>query len=117
MLLQPEKQWIECQVPVRIHHIRRGYADKWSSGIFSRPRDALVDVRASNKRDLLQELASRAAAALDLPADRICGELLKREELGSTGTGGGVAIPPARMSAIKKPFGMLVPLKPPIKFN
>jgi PTS system nitrogen regulatory IIA component len=84
---------------------------------FLSPADALVDVRASNKRRLLQELASRAAAALDLPADRICSELLKREELGSTGTGGGVAIPHARIAEIKKPFGMLVRLKQGIKFD
>jgi nitrogen PTS system EIIA component len=84
---------------------------------FLSPADALVDVSASNKRRLLQELASRAAAALDLSADRICSELLKREELGSTGTGGGIAIPHARMPEIKKPFGMLVRLKQPIKFD
>jgi PTS system nitrogen regulatory IIA component len=84
---------------------------------FLSPADALADVRASDKRRLLQELASRAAAALDLPADRICSELIKREELGSTGTGGGIAIPHARMPEIKKPFGMLVRLKHPIKFD
>jgi PTS system nitrogen regulatory IIA component len=84
---------------------------------FLSPADALVDVRASNKRRLLQELASRAAAAIELPADRICSELLKREDLGSTGTGGGIAIPHARMPEIKKPFGMLVRLKQPIAFD
>jgi PTS system nitrogen regulatory IIA component len=84
---------------------------------FLSPADALVDVRASNKRRLLQELASRAAAALELPADRICSELLKREDLGSTGTGGGIAIPHARLPEIKKPFGMLVRLKQPIAFD
>jgi len=84
---------------------------------FLSPTDALVDVRASGKRRLLQELATRAATALGLSADRICGELLKREELGSTGTGGGIAIPHARMPEIKKPFGMLVRLKRPIKFD
>jgi PTS system nitrogen regulatory IIA component len=63
---------------------------------FLAPTDTLVDVRASDKTRLLQDLARRAAAALNLAAERISAELLKREELGSTGTGGGVAAPPGR---------------------
>ena len=66
---------------------------------FLAPSRRLVDVRASDKARLLQELARRAAAVLDLDADAVAGALLKREELGSTGTGGGVAIPHARLPA------------------
>jgi PTS system nitrogen regulatory IIA component len=68
---------------------------------FLSPKHVLIDIRASDKASLLRELARLAAAALDLPADRISGELLKREELGSTGTGGGVAIPHAATVARK----------------
>jgi PTS system nitrogen regulatory IIA component len=81
------------------------------------PNDALVDVRAADKGRLLQELAERAAAALKLPADRIATELRKREELGSTGTGGGVAIPHARMAEVKRPFGTALRLRQPIDFD
>ncbi len=84
---------------------------------FLSPADALVDVRASDKRGLLREVAGRAATALRLPADRIYGELLKREALGSTGTGGAVAIPHARLPEIKKPFGVLMRLAQPIDFD
>ena len=84
---------------------------------FLSPSDALVDVRAADKDRLLQELAERAATALHLPADRIASELRKREDLGSTGTGGGVAIPHARMAEVKKPFGVLVRLRQPIAFD
>jgi PTS system nitrogen regulatory IIA component len=52
---------------------------------FLSPTDTLVDIRASNKTRLLQELAGRAAASLNLAAERISAEILKREELGSTG--------------------------------
>jgi nitrogen PTS system EIIA component len=48
---------------------------------FLSPADALVKVRASDKRRLLQELAKRAAAVLNLPAEPIFTKLLKREEL------------------------------------
>jgi PTS system nitrogen regulatory IIA component len=84
---------------------------------FLRPENALTDVRAANKRSLLQELANRAAAALALPPDRIYSELSKREQLGSTGTGGGIAIPHARMPEIQKPFGILIRLKQAIAFD
>jgi PTS system nitrogen regulatory IIA component len=84
---------------------------------FLSPSYAMVDVRAPDKAYLLQELARRAGAALDLAADRIFTELMRREELGSTGTGGGVAIPHARMPEVKKPFGMFVRLVHAIKFD
>jgi mannitol/fructose-specific phosphotransferase system IIA component (Ntr-type) len=59
---------------------------------------------------LLQELSRRAAASLDLHPERIVAEILKREELGSTGTGGGVAIPHARIQGLNKSFGILARL-------
>jgi PTS system nitrogen regulatory IIA component len=84
---------------------------------FLAPSDTLIDVRASDKTRLLQELTRRAAAALDLPAERICTEILKREELGSTGTGGGVAIPHARIEGLKRSFGILARLNKSIDFE
>jgi PTS system nitrogen regulatory IIA component len=84
---------------------------------FLSPADALVDVRVTDKARLLQDLAHRAATRLRLPADRISSELLKREKLGSTGTGGGIAIPHARISGLNKPFGILVRLEQPIDFE
>jgi PTS system nitrogen regulatory IIA component len=84
---------------------------------FLLPADALIDVRVSDKTRLLQELAARAASALNLDVNRISVELLKREHLGSTGTGSGVAIPHARIPDLKKPFGILVRLKHAIDFD
>jgi PTS system nitrogen regulatory IIA component len=42
---------------------------------------------------------------------------MKREELGSTGTGAGIAIPHARLPGVTKPFGMLVRLATAIDFD
>jgi nitrogen PTS system EIIA component len=84
---------------------------------FLSPGDAQVDLPVSDKACLLKELADRAASSLSLPADRILSELLKRETLGSTGTGGGIAIPHARIPGLDKPFGILVRLRQPIDFN
>jgi PTS system nitrogen regulatory IIA component len=52
-----------------------------------------------------------------LDAKLISTELLKRENLGSTGTGGGVAVPHARLPDLKQPFGTLVRLKHAIDFD
>jgi PTS system nitrogen regulatory IIA component len=84
---------------------------------FLSPTNVMVDFRASPKRELLQELARKAAENLSLTADQISTELLKREELGSTGTGGGVAIPHARINGVEKPFGMAVRLRHLIDFD
>jgi PTS system nitrogen regulatory IIA component len=84
---------------------------------FLSPRHVLTDLRASDKTGVLQELARRASAALNIPVETISGELLRREQLGSTGMGNGIAIPHARIAGVKSPFGMLARLKQPVEFE
>ena len=84
---------------------------------FLSPANALVDVRVSDKAEILRMLAGRAAEASGLPAADILNVLLKREQLGSTGTGGGIAIPHARMTGLSKPFGILARLSNGIGFD
>jgi nitrogen PTS system EIIA component len=81
------------------------------------PANVMVEVRASDKGQLLRDLARVAASALQLPAELIATELTKREDLGSTGMGNGVAIPHARFAALAKPFGILARLRQPIDFD
>ena len=79
--------------------------------------DVITDVAFADKLKLLEDLARRAAAIVDVQPALILAELVKREQLGSTGMGGGVAIPHARFHQVAKPFGMLVRLKRPIAFD
>ena len=81
------------------------------------PTDVMFDVRISNKRALLGEFAARAADGLGQPADRVASCLLKREELGSTGIGRGVAIPHARLPDLQRPYGLFAKLKAPVEFD
>jgi PTS system nitrogen regulatory IIA component len=76
-----------------------------------------IDVRASDKSGLLRELAARAASALDLRADAVASAIEKRDELGSTGIGGGAAMPHARMREVEKAFGVLARLANPVAFH
>jgi PTS system nitrogen regulatory IIA component len=84
---------------------------------FLAPNDVLADFVVSSKAGLLKGLAQRASDCFKLPAESILGALLRREELGSTGTGGGIAIPHARIPGLGKPFGVLLRLKHPIDFD
>jgi nitrogen PTS system EIIA component len=79
--------------------------------------DVITDVAFADKQKLLEDLARRAAMIVDVQPALIVSELVKREQLGSTGMGGGVAIPHARFHQVAKPFGMLVRLKRPIAFD
>lgn len=81
------------------------------------PADLMIDVRTPNKSALLRELADKAAANLKLHVDQVAPLLLKREDLGSTGIGRGVAIPHARLPELDRPFGLLAKLKQPIEFD
>jgi len=84
---------------------------------FLAPYDVFVGIRTSDKTRLLEDLCRRAASILKIDADKITAGILKREELGSTGMGGGVAIPHARITDVKKPFGLLARLKSAIEFD
>ena len=84
---------------------------------FLAPSDVFIGIRALNKTQLLEDLCRRAASILKVEAEKISADILKREELGSTGMGGGVAIPHARITDVKKPFGLLARLKSAIEYD
>jgi PTS system nitrogen regulatory IIA component len=81
------------------------------------PSNVIAGVRASNKEQLLHDLASRAAAALNLDPAAIFEALQAREQLGSTGLGEGFALPHARVEGLDHFFGMFVRLNRPIPFD
>lgn len=84
---------------------------------YIRPDNVAVDLNAVTKLHLFQLLAAKAALITKVPGDEIQRALLKREELGSTGIGHGVAIPHTRMGGIETPTAILVRLRQPIDFD
>jgi PTS system nitrogen regulatory IIA component len=81
------------------------------------PDAVLACVKASGKKALLAELAAKAAALYKLDERRVFDRLLERERLGSTGIGGGIAIPHGRMAGIDKPVGLFARLGHPVDFD
>ncbi len=74
-------------------------------------------LRAANKTQLLQELARRAAAALDVPQKQILAVLEAREKLGSTGLGEGFALPHAHVEGLDRFFALFARLARPIGYD
>jgi PTS system nitrogen regulatory IIA component len=84
---------------------------------FLSPQNVMLDVRASDKTQLLRELSIQAADQAGLDAREVSASILKREELGSTGVGDGVALPHARLPELKAPFALLARLRHAIDFE
>ena len=81
------------------------------------PEAVLASVKTSGKKALLAELASRAANVFGLEERRLFDRLIEREALGSTGIGGGIAIPHGRMPSLTTPRGVFARLAHPIAFD
>jgi PTS system nitrogen regulatory IIA component len=84
---------------------------------FLSPSQVMLDLRAGDKRRLLHQLSSQAAAEVGMDAGDVAKQIAKREELGSTGVGNGVALPHARLKGLKSPFGLLARLHHGIDFE
>jgi nitrogen PTS system EIIA component len=84
---------------------------------FLSPADVILDVRASDKGRLLRELSAKAAVKTGLKEEDVLAQIAKREELGSTGVGNGVALPHSRIGGLKSPFGLLARLRQPLDFE
>ena len=80
------------------------------------PDRVIVGLRAGDKTQLLSELARQAAARISVDAHGILAALSARERLGSTGFGGGFALPHARVDGVEQLFGLFVRLAQPIDF-
>jgi PTS system nitrogen regulatory IIA component len=81
------------------------------------PSSIIPVLRVNSQKQALQELADRAAAETGLSARAIFDTLLQRERLGSTGVGGGIAIPHGKLPQMRRVFGLFARLERPIDFD
>ncbi|UYY57335.1 PTS IIA-like nitrogen regulatory protein PtsN [Sphingomonas sp. S2-65] len=81
------------------------------------PEAVLAGVGTANKKTLFQHLGSAAARAYGLDPRDVTERLLDREKLGSTGFGGGIAIPHARLAGLPRVSGIFARLQQPVDFG
>jgi PTS system nitrogen regulatory IIA component len=81
------------------------------------PDAVLAHAKATGKKALLAELAGKAAGLFKIDERKLFDRLLERERLGSTGIGGGIAIPHGRLTTVTKPVGLFARLAHPVDFD
>jgi nitrogen PTS system EIIA component len=74
-------------------------------------------LKVNSKKQLLQELAARAAELSGQSERTILEILQQREKLGSTGVGNGIAIPHGKLAKLDRLFGLFARLDRPIDFE
>ena len=76
-----------------------------------------ADLVAANKKALFQQLGAAAAKLTGLPAKAIVASLNAREKIGSTGFGGGAAIPHGKIEGLGNVVGYFARLETPVDFQ
>ncbi|HSZ73932.1 MAG TPA: PTS IIA-like nitrogen regulatory protein PtsN [Rhizomicrobium sp.] len=81
------------------------------------PNSVIAAMKTHGKKQLLQELATRAAPLAKVPDRRIFEILNEREKLGTTGVGQGIAIPHGRLSGLDRIIGVFARLETSIDYD
>jgi len=77
----------------------------------------VANLRATSKKQALQDLARRAADVTGEPERAIFEVLIERERLGTTGVGNGIAIPHGKLPGLDRLHGFFARLETPIDFD
>ncbi len=81
------------------------------------PEGVVADLKATSKKQALQDLAKRAAEVSGLHERAIFDVLMERERLGTTGVGNGIAIPHGKLANLERLHGLFARLEQPIDFH
>lgn len=82
------------------------------------PSEAIVaDLVVANKKTLFQSLAALSERVLGLDSRLVLEKLNERERLGTTGFGGGVAIPHGRLDGLTGITAAFIRLEKPIDYG
>ena len=76
-----------------------------------------VDLAPGNKRQLFNQLAALAAQRLMIDPAAITAAIAEREKLGSTGFGGGVAIPHGKLDKLERVYALVTRLAVPLDYK
>ena len=87
---------------------------------FFAPENIVADLAATRKEEAIQEMVRQLCASGALPKAQAAGvekAILRREELGSTGIGKGVAVPHAKVVGVKGVLGAFGRSRHGVEFN
>lgn len=76
-----------------------------------------ANIAATSKKQVFQLLSEVAASAYGVATSEVVERLTERERLGSTGFGGGIAIPHAKLDSISEVRGAVLLLAEPVPFD
>ncbi len=76
-----------------------------------------MGLKSNSKRQLLQDMANKAAEITGINERTIFDTVLERENLGSTGFGEGTALPHGRFAELDKVYGFFAKLNSPVDFE
>lgn len=77
----------------------------------------LPDLRATSKKQAFRAIAEAVAPLAGGDAEAVFDALMARERIGSTGIGGGVAIPHVKLECVDRIFGVLARLDAPVDYD
>ena len=81
------------------------------------PNAVKIKLKATSKKQVLQELAKMAEILTGLNERDILNVLIERERLGTTGVGEGVAIPHVKLDGVDRLYAVFARLESPIDFD
>jgi PTS system nitrogen regulatory IIA component len=81
------------------------------------PESIVANLKATSKKQALQELSKRIAEVINHDERDIFDILLEREKLGTTGVGDGIAIPHGKLESLEKLHGFFARLERPVDFD
>ena len=86
-------------------------------GDLIKPEAVIGSLKANSKKQAIQAIAEKAAQLTGIDEREIFETLLQREKLGSTGVGGGIAIPHGKLAGLTQIHGVFARVPKPIDFE
>lgn len=81
------------------------------------PNAVIPALKVTSKKQVIQELAAKAAKLTGQNERVVFETLLQREKLGSTAVGSGIAIPHGKLAKLERLFGMFARLDRAVDFD
>ena len=81
------------------------------------PESVVTDLKVTSKKQAIHDLARKAAEVTGEHERAIFDVLMERERLGTTGVGGGIAIPHGKLPGLERLYGVFAHLSEPVDFS